>query len=248
VRRGFGDVQSDVYLASQWNHAPEMVDYSFYEALVAAAVAAFFVVLASVMLVRYRRLAQRLSSSSDLGKGLYESLEGRLKKQDERILDVMTRLDVIQVKMLEAGRRSEQYLWPVPPMVSQPRTPPVRSRPQGYDDSERVVGQPASSDLGTPLVQQGVGTPRPGPVGGVTYTPAVKPSREPNSGEERALKLLNESPRTSVEIRDLTGLSREHAARIMKGLYDKGFVVRDDAHKPYHYQLTDEGRRQVPLS
>jgi hypothetical protein len=224
-----------------------MVDYSFYEALVAAAVAAFFVVLASVMLVRYRRLAQCLSSSSDLGKGLYESLEGRLKKQDERILDVMTRLDVIQAKMLEAGRRSEQYLWSVPPMVSQPRTPPVRSRPQGYgDESERVVGQPASSDLGAPLVQQEVGTSRPGPVGGAIYAPSVKPSKEPDSGEERALKLLNESPRTSVEIRDLTGLSREHAARIMKGLYDKGFVVRDDAHKPYRYELTSEGRKQVP--
>jgi predicted ArsR family transcriptional regulator len=99
--------------------------------------------------------------------------------------------------------------------------------------------------LGT-QVQQEAGTPRPGLAGGATYAPVAKPSREPDSGEERALKLLNESPRTSVEIRDLTGLSREHAARIMKGLYDKGFVVRDDAHKPYHYQLTDEGRKQVP--
>jgi predicted transcriptional regulator len=31
----------------------------------------------------------------------------------------------------------------------------------------------------------------------------------------------------------------------MKSLYERGLVIRDDANKPYTYQLTDEGRRYI---
>lgn len=227
-----------------------MVDYTFYETLVTAAVTIFFVVLASIMLVRYRRLAQRLSASSDVGEGLYESLESRLKKQDERILDVMTRLDVLQAKALEAGKRPEHYFWSVPPVMSQPQTPAARDRSQEYrNENERVIRQPpSSSNLSTPagtMTSQKPETPHPVSAGDMIYASLREVSKQPDSGEVRALRLLSEAPRTSVEIRDVTGLSREHAARIMKGLYDKGFVVRDDSHKPYHYELTDEGRRHL---
>jgi len=40
-------------------------------------------------------------------------------------------------------------------------------------------------------------------------------------------------------------MSREHAARIMKTLYDKGWVLRDAEHKPFLYQLSEAGRSHV---
>ena len=45
---------------------------------------------------------------------------------------------------------------------------------------------------------------------------------------------------------------REHSARLLKGLFDKGLVVRDDSAKPYVYELADgsagPGGTVTPLS
>jgi hypothetical protein len=225
-----------------------------YVVLLAAAAAAFFVVLAFIMLARYRRVSQRVASATDLGKGLYESLEGRLAKQDERILDVMTRMEVIQSRALEKARKTERYFSPLPPMVPQSQTsrPQNRVRMDDIDIAAGLAAPEAPAPSARPATQQApaaVGVPQAQTT--VTATAATAPvttapgAREQDSGEMRALKLLGEAPRTSVEIRDLTGLSREHAARIMKALFDRGLVTRDMLHKPYRYQLTDAGRSHV---
>ena len=39
--------------------------------------------------------------------------------------------------------------------------------------------------------------------------------------------------------------SREHAARLMKELYEKGLVSRNNSSKPFVYQLTEEGKRRL---
>ena len=36
-----------------------------------------------------------------------------------------------------------------------------------------------------------------------------------------------------------------HAARVMKGLYDKGLVMRNAANKPYLYGFSDAGKRYL---
>jgi len=60
--------------------------------------------------------------------------------------------------------------------------------------------------------------------------------------EVRVLRLLVEGPRTSAQIKDVVGRSREHTARLMKGLFDRGLVVRNDRNKPYVYEITERGR------
>ena len=199
-----------------------------YVVLGAMAAIGFFVVLAFIMLARYRRVSQRVSEASDLGKDLYESLEGRLRKQDERILDVMTRLEVLQSRALETSRKAEIRFEPRPPMVSRPQTPPPEARSDidvGFTPSLEPVPAPAPAERY------------------VTPPPAHRPEQE--SGELRAMRLLGEGPKTSVEIKNRTGMSREHAARIMKSLYDKGWVLRDAEHKPFLYQLSETGKSHV---
>ena len=63
--------------------------------------------------------------------------------------------------------------------------------------------------------------------------------------EARVLRLLVEGPKNSAQIRDQIGKSREHTARLMKVLFDRGLVVRNDRSKPYVYQITDSGRSYV---
>jgi len=65
------------------------------------------------------------------------------------------------------------------------------------------------------------------------------------------LKLLVEGPKTSRQIEGLIGRSREHTARLMKKLFEMGYVTRDMASKPYTYTITDSGKtalQQVSIS
>ena len=63
--------------------------------------------------------------------------------------------------------------------------------------------------------------------------------------EAKVLRLLVEGPRTSAQIKEEVGRSREHTARLMKTLFDRGLVIRNDRNKPYVYEITDTGRSYV---
>lgn len=200
-----------------------MVDLEFYELLATGIAAGFFVAMAAVMLARYRRISAKIVTSTDIGKELWDSMESHLAKQDERILDVMTRMEVIQSRALTMEARS--------PIATHPFTGAEPSQRQQLTPQSfaTAMNAPARSAERQPSVMS---------------TP-VQRVKGPGAGELQAIALLGAGPKTSVEIQRLTGKSREHAARLMKGLFDQGLVVRDDSHKPFMYALTDEGRRYI---
>jgi hypothetical protein len=170
---------------------------------------AFFVALAFGLLVRYRQVSQRVNTSTDLGRDLWQALEQRLKKQDERILDMMGRFDVIQ------SRASERLVTPVPrsvlmPVLTEEKSPPAM-------DMTVMIPQPKSRIV-------------------------------LDETELSVIKLLSVKPRSSVEVKDLIGRTREHAARLMKILFDLGLVSRNTSKKPFVYQLTETGRRYLSAS
>jgi len=190
--------------------------------LAAVAVTAFFAVLAIILLARYRSVSARISASSDLGKELMDSLEARLKVQDERIIDVMTRLEVIQTRTVERARQAGFHT------TAPQQTYSTLSQLPTLAEEPRPEYQPQAQSQAQPR-QVKTRIRRPGA----------------DSAEMKALRFLSEGPKTSVEIKDRTTLSREHAARVMKGLYDRGMVVRDDSHKPFLYQITDAGKNYL---
>jgi len=55
--------------------------------------------------------------------------------------------------------------------------------------------------------------------------------------------LANEGKKTAPEIRGRINLTREHTARLMKKLYEDGYLERDIGKIPYAYSLKDEMRR-----
>ncbi len=193
-----------------------------YVTLASITLGAFFAVLAIFLLVRYRGASQSINESADIGKDLYRSLETRLKKQDERIVDVMTRLDVIQARVLEPRN--------APPRIYAP-----------------PAGEQAQAPVTAPAMQQRQAAPMER-----ARAPAfATKERKLDNTEVAVLRLLSQGPRTSVEIgnalpgRDGKGISREHSARILKEFYEQGFVVRDDSNKPYVYRLTEEGNARI---
>jgi len=57
--------------------------------------------------------------------------------------------------------------------------------------------------------------------------------------------LLREGKQTSSDIREKLGLSREHVARTLKKLYEKGYVIRDENEKPFSYYINEEKEQEI---
>lgn len=55
--------------------------------------------------------------------------------------------------------------------------------------------------------------------------------------------LVVEGPKTAPEIRDKIRLSREHTARLMKKLYEEGYLERDTTKIPFKYRAKKEMKK-----
>lgn len=55
--------------------------------------------------------------------------------------------------------------------------------------------------------------------------------------------LASEGPKTAPEIKERIKLSREHTARLMKKLYEEGYLDRDTSRIPFRYSVKEEMRR-----
>jgi len=73
--------------------------------------------------------------------------------------------------------------------------------------------------------------------------------RAPNMGYQNAtdyvLKLITNKPMTSRDIQITLGRSREHTSRLMKKLFEDGYVKRNTNSKPYTYSITNKGKEKV---
>jgi predicted transcriptional regulator len=246
-----------------------MDDLVTYALLTASAV---FVVLSVVLLARYRQASQRISASFDLGHDLWEALENRLKKQDERILDMMARVEVIQSRAvkertgetvnaqsllgLPAAEPVRQESLASPAVKSQesrepiPQITPVLAT-AGSEILRAIESRLSRQEaqimemLGRLEAVQSFAIQRANPSVAAqgTLPPARRAAHVADITTRDLIQMLTEKPRTSGEIRERFGITREHAARLLKGLFDKKLVVRNDANKPYVYELTDAGRQ-----
>jgi len=62
------------------------------------------------------------------------------------------------------------------------------------------------------------------------------------------LEKITQGPMTSRDIEVTFGKSREHVSRLMKKLFEDGFVGRDASARPYRYTITDKGRERIGSS
>jgi len=62
------------------------------------------------------------------------------------------------------------------------------------------------------------------------------------------LEKITQGPMTSRDIEVTFGKSREHVSRLMKKLFEDGFVGRDTSIRPYRYTITEKGRGRIGSS
>jgi len=197
---------------------------------------AFFVAVAVALLYRYRQASSKMVASTDLGRDLWQALEQRMKKQDERILDMMGRMEVLQSRMTAVAESTNQQKVSA---AQPPRAPhPTEMGPQGIE-SAQIPQQTSEAPLLRAATQPQV----------FTETSRTSQSKsqpgELDDSERQAVGMLSSRAMNTRELTDAMGLSREHTARIMKRLFDWGLVVRNDSSKPFVYELTDSGRKYL---
>lgn len=248
-----------------------MFDAVTFSVVVASA---FFVVLSLGLIWRYMQVSRSIEKSNDLGRDLWRALEERLKKQDERIVDVMARLEVTQLRVKQAAVRS--------PLGSPPASAPsqvsgseeadageVRHRSASRDAMLHGVTDETAHQVGyerglVSLVERQqsqldhlseqlahlqsllqLPTQEPASKEDATHPANVERTGQRDAATHTLLAVLSERALTSVEVRQRFAISREHAARILKVLFDDGLVTRNDSKKPFVYELTEAGRNAL---
>lgn len=68
------------------------------------------------------------------------------------------------------------------------------------------------------------------------------------SATDYVLKLITEKPMTSRDIQITIGRTREHTSRMMKKLFEEGFVERNMKTKPFTYYITERGKTKIGLA
>ena len=68
------------------------------------------------------------------------------------------------------------------------------------------------------------------------------------SATDYVLKLITEKPMTSRDIQITIGRTREHTSRMMKKLFEGGYVERNMKTKPFTYYITDKGKTKIGLT
>jgi predicted transcriptional regulator len=71
------------------------------------------------------------------------------------------------------------------------------------------------------------------------------PNMDFNGVAEHVLGLITTKEMTSRDIQITIGRSREHTSRLMKRLFEEGFVERNTKLKPFTYKITEKGRTRL---
>ncbi|HEY7367034.1 MAG TPA: helix-turn-helix domain-containing protein [Nitrosopumilaceae archaeon] len=80
---------------------------------------------------------------------------------------------------------------------------------------------------------------------------APKPRQTPNNDFSNivdfVLGLITHKSMTSRDIQNASHRSREHISRLMKKLYQEGYVERNTRTKPFTYSITDKGKAKIGI-
>jgi predicted transcriptional regulator len=215
-----------------------------YLSLLLLSSSAFFVILSLGLLYRYKQVSSFAASAADIGRNLWFALEATTKKQDERIVDLMARVEVLQSKLHEGAQQSVgQGSVGVRKIVSGPASTTTSPRPEGGD-----MNQASPAVESVTQSQQEVTTSQLNDT--VSQTFQSQPALDLDNTHKVALGILRDGPLDTMKIRKVLSeqtnvSSREHTARVMKQLFEMGLVSRSDQRKPFTYELTDEGRKHI---
>ena len=183
--------------------------------------------------------------NQDIAKLFFDAFSGRLGSLEVRLMDFSVEVERLRLSgdqsklsdlvLLERLQKTEKVLGESLNWIKQIADAVLRvpARTSTRNIVVEEASEPVKSSLQSTVNQSPLRTDpsivQPGSLNSIT-TPT----------ELQVLTLLaNEGPKSAPEIGRFVGRSREHTARLMKKLFDDGYVRRDQTRIPFRYSTVE---------
>jgi CRP-like cAMP-binding protein len=183
--------------------------------------------------------------NQDIAKVFFDSFSNRLSVFETNLKDLSVEIERLKVSgdqsklsdlvLLERLQKTERLVGESLNWIKQVADTILRATPTTSTINIPVEGAADHSKSGLqtsvnePLLRTDPSIVQPGSLNSIT-TPT----------ELQVLTLLaNEGPKSAPEIGKFVGRSREHSARLMKKLFDEGYVRRDQSRIPFRYSTVE---------
>ena len=142
----------------------------------------------------------------------------RLEYYERQLIDMKIRLDALEIQGIE--QKVEDPNLELKQFLEKLAKNEVQEKPIEVVSKAEVAPQKEDS---TPIIQN------------ITPTNPI----------DYVLHLITTKPMTSRDIQITLKKSREHTSRLMKKLFEEGYVQRNTESKPYSYSITKKGIAKV---
>lgn len=192
---------------------------------------------------RIRRVSKAYEEAKSVVTDIVVSFDRQIQRQDEQLAASVQRLETLTVRSEKLSRQFEQQDTLVQAGLQdlKARIPEIPEFTTMKHKLESVSSQ--IEDLAKAheeLKQHSV-------VGGDMQVETAIPIRRERAlapltdTELRVLEFIaEEGEKTAPQIREVINLTREHTARLMKKLYQEGYLERRSERAPYSYRVKEE--------
>ncbi len=219
-----------------------------FDFLIAATVVLLILSMGTILLYykRIRRVHEKYEEAKDIVKDVVISFNKQLQRLEERVGVIGHRLEFLSVKRKDVTGVTDQLkkyraqLGDITSKVDTALALKEQMLPQIEKLNERIENVVKAQEK----MEQRISKPPEVQIRGVIPIKRERALAQLTATELRVLEILtDEGQKTAPEIKSEIGLTREHTARLMKKLYEKGYVERDEAKTPYAYRIKEEMRK-----
>ncbi|MDH5783688.1 MAG: MarR family transcriptional regulator [Candidatus Bathyarchaeota archaeon] len=195
---------------------------------------------------RIRKVHEKYDEAKDIVKDIVISFNNQLQRLEEHVGLVGHKLEFLSVKredvtgITDQLKKHETRLSDITSKVDTALGLKEQMLPQIEKLNERIDKVVKAQES----MEQRISKPQEVQIRGVIPIKRERALAQLTATELRVLEILtDEGQKTAPEIKSEIGLTREHTARLMKKLYQKGYVERDEAKTPYAYRIKEEMRK-----
>jgi hypothetical protein len=153
----------------------------------------------------------------------------RLEYYERQLIDMKIRLDALEIEGM--GEKSEDPNLELKQFLEKIAKKNLQDMPKNPEEQSDVQSKPEKEVEieNEPKIQ------------------SPMPSLDHNNPIDYVLHLITKQPMTSRDIQITLKKSREHTSRLMKKLFDDGYVERNTDSKPYRYFISEKGKEKIRI-
>ena len=222
---------------------------SLYPDILLVVTVVFLVLSMGTILLYYKRVRrahEKYEEAKDIVKDIVISFNNQLQRLEERVGLIGHKLEFLSVKsedvtgVTDELKKYEKQLGDITSKVDTALGLKEQMLPQIEKLNERIDKVVKAQEN----MEQRISEPQEVQIRGVIPIKRERALAQLTATELRVLEILtDEGQETAPEIKSEIGLTREHTARLMKKLYEKGYVERDETKTPYAYRIKEEMRK-----